>query len=79
MITICDKDNPTCRSQNLPPPGIVGLVKDTKYHNIRCTAEPIAYLALAQNKDTENTMQVLIGSTLPMDAEEQAIRRTMYD
>jgi hypothetical protein len=34
---------------------IVGLVKDTKYHGIRRSAEPIAYLALAQNKDTENT------------------------
>jgi len=58
---------------------IVGLVKDTKYHSIRRSAEPIAYLALAQNKDTENTMQVLIRSTLPMDAEEQAIRRTLHD
>src|SRR6266700_728803 len=58
---------------------IAGLVKDTNYHSIRRSAEPIAYLALAQNKDTENTMQVLIRSTLPMDAEEQAIRRTLHD
>jgi predicted permease len=56
---------------------IVGLVKDTKYHGIRRSAEPIAFLALAQDKDTENTMQVLIRSRLPMDAEEQAIRRTL--
>ena len=58
---------------------IVGLVKDTKYHGIRRPAEPIAYLALAQDKDTENTMQVLVRSRLPMDAEEQAIRRTLHD
>jgi putative ABC transport system permease protein len=58
---------------------IVGLVKGTKYHGIRRSAEPIAYLALAQDKDTENTMQVLIRSRLPMDAEEQAIRRTLHD
>jgi len=58
---------------------IVGLVKDTKYHGIRRSAEPIAYLALAQNKDTENTMQVLIRSRLPMEAKEQVIRRTLHD
>jgi putative ABC transport system permease protein len=58
---------------------IAGLVKDTKYHGIRRSAEPIAYLALAQDNDTENTMQVLIRSRLPMDAEEQAIRRTLHD
>jgi ABC-type antimicrobial peptide transport system permease subunit len=58
---------------------IVGLVKDTKYHGIRRSAEPIAYLALAQDTDTENTMQVLIRSRLPMDAEEQAIRRTLHE
>ena len=57
---------------------IVGLVRDTKYHGIRRSAEAIAYLALAQDKDTENTMQVLIRSRLPMDAEEQAIRRTIH-
>jgi hypothetical protein len=44
---------------------IVGLVKDTKYHGIRRPTEPIAYLALAQDKETENTMQVLIRSRLP--------------
>ncbi len=58
---------------------IVGLVKGTKYHSIRRSAEPIAYLALAQDNDTENTMKVLIRSRLPMDAEEQAIRRTLHD
>jgi ABC-type antimicrobial peptide transport system permease subunit len=58
---------------------IVGLVKDTKYHGIRRPTEPIAYLALAQDKETENTMQVLIRSRLPMDTEEQAIRRTLHD
>jgi putative ABC transport system permease protein len=58
---------------------IVGLVKDTKYRGIRRPAGPIAYLALAQNKDTENGMKVLVRSRLPMDAEEQAIRRTLHD
>jgi putative ABC transport system permease protein len=58
---------------------IVGLVKGTKYHSIRRSVEPIAYLALAQDSDTENTMRVLIRSRLPMDAEEQGIRRTLHD
>jgi predicted permease len=58
---------------------IVGLVKDTKYRGIRRPAEPIAYLALAQNPDAENTMQVLIRSRLPMDAQKQAIRRALHD
>ena len=58
---------------------IVGLVKDTKYHSIRRSAEPIAYLALAQDSDTENNMKVLVRSRLPLDAEEQAIRRTLHD
>ena len=58
---------------------IVGLVKDTKYHGIRSHTEPIAYLALAQDNDTESNMQVLVRSRLPMDAEEQAIRRVLHD
>jgi putative ABC transport system permease protein len=58
---------------------IVGQVKDTKYHNIRRPAEPIAYLALAQDKDPDDGMKILVRSRLPMDAVEQAIRRTLHD
>jgi putative ABC transport system permease protein len=58
---------------------IVGLVKDTKYHGIRRRAEPIAYLALAQDNNVENGMKVLLRSRLPMDATEQALRRTLHD
>ncbi len=57
---------------------IVGLVKNTKYRGIRRPAGPIAYLALEQDKDTENNMIVLIRSRQPSDAEEQAIRRTLH-
>jgi putative ABC transport system permease protein len=56
---------------------IVGVVKDTKYHSIRRSDEPTAYLALIQEKDTENNMQVLVRSGLPMETEEQAIRQTL--
>src|SRR5580700_6314792 len=58
---------------------IVGLVKDTKYRGIRRPVGPIAYLTLAQDQDTDNDMQVLVRSRLPMDTAEQAIRRTLHD
>jgi predicted permease len=58
---------------------IVGVVKATKYHSIRRPAEPIAYLALAQDEDAENNMRVLVRSRLPADTVEQAIRRTIHD
>lgn len=58
---------------------VVGLVKDTKYHSIRRSSGPIAYFALAQDKDAENNMQVLVRSRLPVVTEEQAIRRTLHD
>jgi putative ABC transport system permease protein len=58
---------------------IVGLVKDTKYRSIRRRAGPIAYLSLSQDKgDAESNMQVLVRSKLPIDAVEQAVRRTMH-
>jgi predicted permease len=58
---------------------IVGLVKDTKYSSIRRPPVPIAYLALSQEKEAGSTMQVLIRSRLPINAEEQAIRWTIHD
>jgi putative ABC transport system permease protein len=58
---------------------IIGLVKNTKYHSIRRAAEPIAYLAIAQNKDADNNMQVLVRSRLPLDAVDQAIRHTLHN
>jgi len=58
---------------------IVGLVKNTKYHSIRRSDEPIAYLVLAEEKDTENNMQLLVRTGLPMETEEQAIRRAMHE
>ncbi|HKO17276.1 MAG TPA: FtsX-like permease family protein, partial [Acidobacteriaceae bacterium] len=58
---------------------IVGVVKDTKYSSIRRPPGPIAYLALAQDKDPERSMQVLVRSQLPTDTVEQAIRRSLHD
>jgi putative ABC transport system permease protein len=58
---------------------IVGLVKDTKYSRIRRPPAAIAYLDVAQDKDADNSMQVLIRSRLPMETVEAAIRRTMRE
>jgi putative ABC transport system permease protein len=58
---------------------IVGLVKDTKYNRIRRPAAAIAYLDLTQDKEPENSMQVLVRSKLPMEAVEAAIRRTVHE
>lgn len=58
---------------------IVGVVKDTKYREIRRPAEPIAYLTLAQDKDTESNMKVLVRSSLPMGVAEQAIRSSLHE
>ncbi len=58
---------------------IVGLVKDTKYGSIRRNGGPIAYLALAQDKDADSGMQVLVRSRLPMATQEQEIRRTLHN
>ncbi len=58
---------------------IVGLVKDTKYSRIRRPAGAIAYLDITQDKDADNSMQVLVRSKLPMETVEAAIRRTMQE
>jgi predicted permease len=58
---------------------IVGVVQDTKYHNIRRPVEVIAYVDISQDKDADSSMQVLIRSTLPMATIEAATRRTVHE
>ncbi len=58
---------------------IVGVVQDTKYHQIRRPAEAIAYLDIAQDREADNSMQVLVRSTLPMETVEAAIRRRVHE
>lgn len=40
---------------------------------------PIAYLSRAQDKDADNSMQLLVRSKLPLGAEETAIRTAIHD
>jgi putative ABC transport system permease protein len=58
---------------------IVGVVRDTKYHHIRRPAEATAYLDVTQDVNADNSMPVLVRSTLPMETVEAAIRRTMHE
>ena len=58
---------------------IVGVVKDTKYRSIRRPADAIAYLDIAQDKDADNSMRVLVRSKLPVETVEAAIRRSMHE
>lgn len=58
---------------------IVGLVKNTKYHSVRDSDEPVAYLAMTQESEPDNGMQLLVRSQLPMEAEGHAIRGALHD
>jgi putative ABC transport system permease protein len=57
----------------------VGVVQDTKYRHIRQPADAIAYLDITQDKEADNSMRVLVRSTLPMETVEAAIRRTVHE
>src|ERR1700722_7669819 len=58
---------------------IVGVVQDTKYHDIRRPVEAIAYVDISQDKQADSSMQVLVRETLPMETIEAAIRRTVRE
>src|SRR5262249_37382385 len=45
---------------------IVGLVKDTKYYDLRDEFGPIVYLTTMQEGEPDQGMQVLIHSSLPL-------------
>ncbi len=57
---------------------IVGVVKDAKYRDIRRPAEATAYLAVAQDKDTDSTVKILVRSSQPIAGSEQAIRDALH-
>jgi putative ABC transport system permease protein len=56
---------------------IVGVVKDTKYRNIRQGFRDIAFLDGTQEKNGNSTSQILVRSNLSMDGLSAAIRSTM--
>ena len=53
---------------------IVGLVKDTKYYDLRDETSPIAYFASAQDAKPDQYDQILIHSTLPLGSLTAALK-----
>jgi predicted permease len=68
------------------PPGepaptyqIVGLVKDTKYRDLREDFSPIAYLAFAQQADLQPFLDVVIRTDMPLSAVTAALTQDIVD
>jgi predicted permease len=53
---------------------IAGLVRDTKYHNLREDFKPIAFLALDQAGAPDTSAQIVIRSSLPLKQTTSAVR-----
>src|SRR5205807_1916723 len=58
---------------------IVGIVKDTKYTNLREDLAPIAYVPRAQDKSPDTNCAILIRSDLPFDSLTAAVEHTAAD
>ena len=58
---------------------IVGLVKDTKYLDLREEFKPIAYLAMSQELELASFLDVVVRSDLPMTSITPALTRAMMD
>ncbi|HKW96315.1 MAG TPA: ABC transporter permease [Bryobacteraceae bacterium] len=56
---------------------IVGLVKDTKYGNLRDQYEPIFYVAEYQNEQPEDSAAILLHSNLPLASLRGALRNAI--
>jgi len=74
------------RFQVETPPGapaliyeIIGLVRDTKYYNLREDFQPTAFVATSQAKDHNEDSQLIISSSLPAGGLTAAVRRTILE
>jgi putative ABC transport system permease protein len=74
------------RFQVETPPGepaliyeIIGLVKDTKYYNLREDFKPTAFVAASQAKDHYEGSQIIISSSLPAGGLTAAVRQTILE
>ncbi|HZS47069.1 MAG TPA: ABC transporter permease [Blastocatellia bacterium] len=56
---------------------IVGLVKDTKYYNLREDFRPTAFLASSQDKEPDQGLQIMIESNLPTENLTASIKQTI--
>jgi putative ABC transport system permease protein len=84
---ILDAQNPIGKTfQIVMPPGaprpfyeVVGLVKDTKYNDMRGDFHPIAYFPLAQDQHPAPEANLMIRSDLPLSAVIASLKRTFAD
>jgi predicted permease len=74
------------RFQVETPPGepaliyeIIGLVRDTKYYNLREDFKPTAFVAASQAKEHYEGAQFLISSDLPASGLTTAVKRTILE
>jgi putative ABC transport system permease protein len=58
------------------PYRVIGVVKDTKYRDLREQPEPIAYTAQAQNDSTGNDVLILMRSRAPLAGILTAVKNT---
>ena len=74
------------RFQVETPPGapaliyeIIGLVRDTKYYNLREDFKPTAFVAASQAKDHYEGSQFMLSSRLPASGLTAAVRQTILE
>lgn len=58
---------------------IVGLVKDTKYRDLREESRPIVFLAAAQNDQPDQFAQLVIRSSQPLSATLPMVKRALME
>jgi putative ABC transport system permease protein len=58
---------------------IVGLVKNSKYQNLREDFKPLAYVAESQNKEPGLGLHFVLRSTLPLGSLMKAVKKTVLD
>jgi predicted permease len=58
---------------------IVGLVKNSKYQNLREDFKPLAYVAESQNKEPGLGLHFMLRSTLPLGSLMTAVKKTVLD
>jgi putative ABC transport system permease protein len=58
---------------------IVGLVKNSKYQNLREDFKPLVYVAESQNKEPGLGLHFMLRSTLPLGSLMTAVKKTVLD
>jgi putative ABC transport system permease protein len=67
------------RGDPQPTYEIVGVVKDTKYYELKEENLPIAFLPLAQETKPQQDIEMIVRSDLPLQGVTAGIRRAMAD